>query len=187
MAFLFPADELVKRQYYNCPSGYYYSNGRCRERSSWSWWGRWVLTGMIIFAFILLLCCLGSRRRRKRGRQPMYGTGWMTNNRFGGGPHQQPQQQPQYGQGYNQQQQQGGYHYGQQQQPQYGYGQGEYNAPPAYGQPPPQPQHTGQTFTPGEGYYGGHDGIQLQQPPQAYSRGVDGDFSPPPGPPPAKA
>lgn len=111
----------------------------------------------------------------------MYGTGWMTNNRWGG-----VQQQPQYGQGYGQQHHQGGYNYGQQpyQQPQYGYGQGGYHAPPAYGQ---QPQHTGQTFSPSEGYYGGHEGIQLQQPQQTYSRGVDdGDFSPPPGPPPNK-
>ncbi|KAL2756291.1 hypothetical protein ACRALDRAFT_1063722 [Sodiomyces alcalophilus JCM 7366] len=180
MADFFSADELDKRQY-ACPSGYYYSNGYCR-RSSWYGWGRWVLTGVLIFVFVLLLCCLGccsSRRRKKRGRQPMYGTGWMANNPWGG--NQQQTQQPQYGQGYAQQQ--GGYNYGQQ-QPQYGYGQPGYNAPPAYGQQ--HPQHTGQTFSPSEGYYGGHEGIQLQQPPQTYSRGVDENFSPPPGPPPNK-
>lgn len=116
----------------------------------------------------------------------MYGTGWMANNQWGannGHVNYNQQQgynpQPQYG--YGQQQ------YGQQQYGQQGYGQEGYGQPPAYGQ---QPQHTGQTFNPNDGYYGGHnEGIQLQQPQSAYAPrgGADDSFSPPPGPPPGKA
>lgn len=104
----------------------------------------------------------------------MYGTGWMsTGNRWGVNP--QPQQ-------YNQQ---AHYNYGQQQgYGQQGYGQQQqgYGQPPAYGQ---QPQYTGQTYNTNDGYYGGHnEGIQLQQPQNAYApRGGD-DFQPPSGPPP---
>jgi len=83
-------------------------------------------------------------------------------------------------------------------------------APPPY-QPPPQysaaapvyPQNTGHKFNANEGYYGPQqnhngyngsssyqpqqEGIQLQQPAQAYTRsGPDEDYAPPPGPPPAK-
>ncbi|KAL9947054.1 hypothetical protein D7B24_002087 [Verticillium nonalfalfae] len=175
MAAFFPAeDELVKRQF-GCPSGTYYRNGRCytRNRSSWYYWGRWVLAGVLVVVFLLILCALGcfsSRKRRRKGNTPMYGTGWMTNNRWGANQHQNNQHAYNQ-QGYNQQQ------YGQQQ---YGYGQQGYNAPPAYGQ---QPQHTGTTFNQNDGYYGNHDNIQLQQPQQTYNRGVD-DFAPPSGPPP---
>lgn len=62
---------------YYC-SGYGYSNNNCR--SSWSWWGRWVFAGVAIFVVILalvLLGCRNSRRRRKNGLNPRYGTGWM--------------------------------------------------------------------------------------------------------------
>lgn len=62
---------------YYC-SGYGYNSNDCR--SSWSWWGRWVFAGVAIFVVILalvLLGCRNSRRRRKNGLNPRYGTGWM--------------------------------------------------------------------------------------------------------------
>ncbi len=58
-----------------------------------------------------------------------------------------------------------------------------------YQQYPPAPvqnQYTGSTFTPSNGFYGGHDG---PQPPQnTYQRGVGGDaYEAPAGPPPERA
>lgn len=121
--------------------------------------------------------CL-ARRRRRRGAQPVYGTGWMapTNGKYG--VNQQQHEMNTYQQGYqpNQYQgQQGGYDYSQQ-QPQGGY----YNSPPAYGQ---GQQNTGTTFNPNDGYYGQQQ-YGVQQPANSYQR--DGNFSPPAGPPPGK-
>lgn len=175
MADFFPADELEKRQF-GCRSGYYFNNATrtCvrRNNSAWYYWGRWVLAGILVLIFVLVLCALGccsSRRRKKKGAAPMYGTGWMAN---GYNP------QPQYGQ----------------QQAQYGYGQqqGQYGQPPAYGHQQQgqyqNPQYTGQTYNPNDGYYAGqNEGIQLQQPQNAYApRGADNDYAPPSGPPPGK-
>lgn len=69
-------------------------------------------------------------------------------------------------------------------------------APPYY---PPPPQYTpqdqnpvygpqaGYKHNPNDGYYGNQqqEGIQLQQPPNAYHRSTDTDYAPPPGPPPS--
>ncbi|KAF6817688.1 hypothetical protein CMUS01_04656 [Colletotrichum musicola] len=166
-------DHLEKRQY-SCRE---YYNGRCVERSSWYYWGRWVLAAVVVGIAVLILVvlgCMSSRRRRKRGMNPYYGTGWLSNNQ---------KYHPQQGTyAYNQQ-------YNGQQAGYAGYGQqgGYQNPPPAYGQQ--QPQYTGTTFNPNDGYYGGHngghnEGIQLQQPQNAYQR--DGTYSPPAGPPPGK-
>ncbi|KAF0332548.1 hypothetical protein GQ607_000564 [Colletotrichum asianum] len=143
----------------------------CYERSSWYYWGRWVLAAVVLGIAILILVALGcvsSRRRRKRGMSPFYGTGWMSNN------------QKYYPQNNT-------YAYNQQ-YPQQGYGQGQpgqyQNPPPAYGQQ--QPQYTGTTFNPNDGYYGNHnEGINLQQPQNAYHQ-PQGTYAPPAGPPPGK-
>ncbi|GKT83278.1 hypothetical protein Ct61P_01128 [Colletotrichum tofieldiae] len=119
--------------------------------------------------------CMNARRRKRRGVQPFYGTGWMGGNN----KHNQHQQATYaYNQQYNGQQQgYAGY-------PQQG-ADGSYPAPPpAYGQAQQNPQYTGTTFNPNDGYYGGHnEGIQLQQPQSSYQRDV---YSPPAGPPPGK-
>lgn len=99
---------------------------------------------------------------------PFYGTGWMSNN------------QKYYPQNTT-------YAYNQQ-YPQQGHGQGQpgqyQNPPPAYGQQ--QPQYTGTTFNPNDGYYGNHnEGINLQQPQNAYHQ-PQGTYAPPAGPPPGK-
>jgi len=114
----------------------------------------------------------------------MYGTGWMAGGGKPGGPYP-PQQQ--WGGGYAPQQQYGmqpqygppkyggqenQYPYGQENQYQYGAQQGSVN-----------PQYTGTTFQPSDGYYGGHnEGVQLQSPPNTYQQ----VYSPPAGPPPGK-
>ncbi|KAB5563481.1 hypothetical protein GE09DRAFT_785437 [Coniochaeta sp. 2T2.1] len=161
---------LVARLIGTCPSGYYYRNGYCYRNSGWSYWGRWVFAGIVV-AFIVgalvLLGCVNSRRRRKRGLAPRYGTGWMAPaNKFGPGNNNNyvpppPQYTPQYNMG---------------------------NYPPQGQQQ--QPQYTGQTFNSNEGYYGQQEGVAA--PPQAYygqqQRGVGGEnvYSPPAGPPPGK-
>ncbi|TDZ23752.1 Protein RCR2 [Colletotrichum orbiculare MAFF 240422] len=159
-------DGLEKRQQRYCDAA-----GRCYyERTGWHYWGRWVLAAVVLGIAILILVmlgCLSSRRRRKRGMTPFYGTGWMTNNqKF----HTQQQGTYAHNQQYNGQQ--GGY-------------SGYQNPPPAYGQQQQTPQYTGTTFNPNDGYYGGHnEGIHLQQPQNAYAR--DNTYSPPAGPPPGK-
>lgn len=113
--------------------------------------------------------CL-SRRRKRRGVKPVYGTGWMAsgvgNNKFGHNNNQQHQMNN-YGN-------QGGYNYGQ---------QGGYNngaSPPAYG--PPQPQ--GYYGNSNEGYYGQGQYSGVQAPEGTYQR--DNPYGAPPGPPPGK-
>jgi len=62
-----------------CGSGRYldYDN-RCRY-STWYSWGRWLFAGLAILIILLVFAGLlrNSRRRRRLGQQPMYGTGWM--------------------------------------------------------------------------------------------------------------
>ncbi|KAI0402809.1 chitin synthesis regulation, resistance to congo red-domain-containing protein [Xylaria palmicola] len=69
---------LQKR--YTCPYNQYYYNGSCVYGSGWHWYGRWIFTAVIIAVFLLLFflwACVNSRRRRRQGTRPMYGTGWM--------------------------------------------------------------------------------------------------------------
>jgi hypothetical protein len=154
---------VAKRQY-GC-DGY----GYC-DNSTWSSWGRWVALVVIIAAVVLIafmLSCIQSRRRRRLGMQPMYGTGWMA-------------KPPPYGQ----------HNYYPNNQPFNG------GAPPVYS-PPVNSHQTGNTFNSNEGYYGHHgggygngqeNGIELQQPQSAYQpqRGGDPVYNAPEGPPPKK-
>lgn len=160
-----------------CSDGQYYNNGQCsNNRSSWSYWGRWVLAAVVIVVFIVLffcMTCLSNRRRRRRGVQPRYGTGWMTPG----------QQQPQFGTGwFGQHGKAGGNNNNnnQAQQP--------VPPPPQYTPAPVDSQYTGQTFNSNEGYYGHHNNdIPLQQPTHAYyPRAGEPVYEPPTGPPPAK-
>jgi len=152
-------DALVKR--YTCNI-----YGQCY--STWSNWGRWVALGVVVVAFILL-AFLFSRRRRRRGMAPMYGTGWMGGNwankppagqQYGGGPGAYYSNEP--------------YHGG--------------AAAPPYSPPVPN-QATGTTFNSNDGYYGGgQNAYELQQPQSSYQpqRGGDPVYDAPEGPPPRK-
>lgn len=158
-----PATELSKRQnndstycdYYGC-----YSN--------WDNWGRWValvVIVLVLLAIAFLFSCFNSRRRRRAGRAPMYGTGWLP---YHNSPNYNPNvaNPPKYGEP--------GYH-----------------PPPPY----IPGQATGTTFNSNEGYYGNHggnggqQGIELQQPSSSYQpqRGGDPVYDAPAGPPPGKA
>jgi len=168
-----PVAELFER-YWGCPSGYSYSNGRC-YRSRWYSWGRWVVLAIAVgLFFIVLLSCLSiARRRRRRGTQPVYGTGWMAPQGKFGNQHQMnnygQQNHPPPGGDFQQQQSYGGYP--------------PAPPPPAYGQQQ-QPQYTGTTFNTADGYYGAGHQTGVQPPQGTYQR--DGDYAPPQGPPPGK-
>lgn len=48
--------------------------------NNWYSWGRWVALAAVIVGFILIFfifSCITARRRRRRGMQPYYGTGWV--------------------------------------------------------------------------------------------------------------
>jgi len=157
-------DTLARRQQYYCTYGYD-SYGNCYSR--WNTWGRWVALAVVVIAFILLaflFSCYNSRRRRRRGMAPMYGTGWM-----GGNWGNKPPVGQQYGAG-------GGYY----PNPPYG------GAAPPY-EPPLPNQATGTTFNSNDGYYG-HNAYELQQPQSSYQpqRGGDPVYNAPTGPPPKK-
>lgn len=125
---------------------------------------------IIALAIVLIfLTCCRSRRQRRRGRQPMYGTGWMApqNGKFGVPPQQH--------QGWGSQ---GGYHM-----------QGQAPPPPPYPQEHYGQQQGGYGPPPGqEGYgqspYAGYAPVEtgVQQPPNAYQPA----YAPPMGPPPGK-
>ncbi|CAK4034299.1 Hypothetical predicted protein [Lecanosticta acicola] len=102
---------------YRCYTNVY---GGTYCRSTWDRWGRWVLLGVLVAAAILVFlisACIMSRRRRKAGKTPLYGTGWVP----GSGKPTYPQQQNTYGNNYQM---------GQQQYPT----QSTNNAPPQYNQ-----------------------------------------------------
>lgn len=166
---------LAKRDYTRCDS-----NGYCRQyyTSTWDDWGRWAALGAIVFFFLFiafLWSCINNRRRRRRGMQPMNGTGWMP---FAGPKPPQGQQNSGYYQNapYN----------------------GGHPAPPMYS-PPIGNQATGNTFNSNDGYYGNHgaggynpyggqqSGIELQQPTGTYQpQGQRDVYEAPMGPPPGK-
>jgi len=147
---------LVSRYVYsNCNSSYencYYS--------PWNSWGRWVALVCII-AFVLFIAvvfsCINNKRRRQRGMQPRYGTGWMGGktpvgqpsygNGYQNGPAAPPYQPPQHtGNTFNSND---GYYGGQQsgielQHPQNTY-QGNRNEN-VYNAPPGAPPHKGDGF-----------------------------------------
>ncbi|KAF5723161.1 hypothetical protein FMUND_2122 [Fusarium mundagurra] len=166
-----PTEDIFARDYYRCRYGQTW-NGRTCVRNNWSYWGRWVLAGIIVFFFVLLLsCCLFSRRRKRRGVKPVYGTGWMAAKPWGNNNNNH--QMYNYGN-------QGGYNQGYQQ---HNGGYGAPPPPPAYGQQQ-QPQYTGTTFNTNDGYYGQGQYSGVQQPQGTYQR--EGAYSPPAGPPPGK-
>lgn len=107
--------------------------------------------------------CISSRRRRKAGRKPFYGTGWAGAKPWGGQAQYNPNyqtQQPQYGQ-------QAGY--GQ------NYNQGTY-APPNYNQ---STGGYGQQGGAAQSYFGGQRGdVEMNN---------SSGYAPPPGPPPGKS
>jgi len=166
-----PTEDVFARDYYRCSYGWNWNGRRC-VRNNWSYWGRWVLAGIVIIFFVLFLfCCLFSRRRKRRGVKPVYGTGWMAAKPWGNNNNNH--QMYNYGN-------QGGYNQGYQQN------NGGYGAPPpppAYGQQQ-QPQYTGTTFNTNDGYYGQGQYSGVQQPQGTYQR--EGAYSPPAGPPPGK-
>ncbi|XXG94707.1 hypothetical protein Hte_000964 [Hypoxylon texense] len=152
--------QLTKRRY--CDNDEYVRYGQCY--SAWNWYGRWIFAAVVIvlvLAIFLLWACINSRRRRRQGLQPMYGTGWMAGHQGGAGNNAAYYGNPQ---GYN-------------------------NPPPAYGAPqgqsyPMQNQYTGTTFSRGDGYYGQHEGVQA--PKNVYNNHGKDDYAPPEGPPPAR-
>lgn len=97
--------------------------------------------------------CLSARRRRRRGIQPFYGTGWASRNHgpvaYTGAQNAQPY-----------------YANNQGQQPYYN---NSNNPPPAYSPPP------------NNNYYGNNGGIELQQPQAAYNGAYAPPKDPPPG------
>jgi Chitin synthesis regulation, resistance to Congo red len=114
--------------------------------------------------------CFTTRRRRRQGLSPVYGTGWMpfSGNKSNGA-------YPQNGAGYYNSNQ-------------------PYNggAAPPYS-PPVENQQTSNTFNSNEGYYGGHQGgygqnVELQPPQNAYypQRGGDTVYEAPQGAPTGK-
>jgi hypothetical protein len=169
---------------YSCSYGYDV-NGDCYSR--WNTWGRWVALAVVVVAFILLAFLFSyvplfpspcvppltpinrrynSRRRRRRGMAPMYGTGWMGGN-WG--------HKPPFGQQYGNN---GGYY------PNQPYNGG---AAPPY-EPPVPNQATGTTFNSNDGYYGHNNAYELQPPQSSYQpqRGGDPVYDAPQGPPPTK-
>jgi hypothetical protein len=107
--------------------------------------------------------CANSRRRRKQGLAPRYGTGWMAPApKYGPNNGAYVPPPPQYSA-----------------TPMQNYPQGQTQ----------QPQYTGQTFNSNEGYYGGHN-EGVAPPPNTYypQRGFGGEnvYEPPAGPPPGK-
>jgi len=164
-------ESLLSRRYYCDYNGYCYN-------STWNDWGRWAALGVIICVVIILafiFSCFNSRRRRRRGLQPMYGTGWMANK----------PQQGQYGNTQN--------YY-----PNQPYNNGPHAPAPPYSPGPIGNQQTGNTFNSNDGYYGAphgqyggeQPGFELQQPQNSYQppRGVGGSnvYEAPMGPPPGK-
>ncbi|KAI1609917.1 chitin synthesis regulation, congo red resistance, RCR protein [Exophiala viscosa] len=137
------------------------NNNAYRCNTGWSSWGRWVALAVILvaaFLFFFLCSCLTARRRRKAGRQPYYGTGWVGRTPWG---HGQAQYNPNY---QTQQQQQPSY---QPQTENYNANQGGY-----YGQ--------------NQGYFGGRQTDVEMQPPSNTYQGGENVYQPPAGPPPAK-
>ncbi|OTB08793.1 hypothetical protein M426DRAFT_161733 [Hypoxylon sp. CI-4A] len=145
--------QFAKRDRY-CNNGFD-RYGNCY--SGWHWYGRWIFAAVVIVLVLaILVLCVNSRRRRRAGTQPMYGTGWMAGN---AGPH-----------AYNNPQ---------------GYSNPPpaYGAPPGQSYPM-ENQYTGTTFSPNDGYYGQHEGV-VQPPKNVYSNTKD-DYAPPTGPPPGR-
>ena len=127
---------------------------------------RVVLGALVAGAFLIFLIfsCITARRRRRQGQTPWRGTGWAAGAPPPGhGPAQYTGAPPQQ---YN----------------------GNAAAAPPYS-PPANQGYYGQGYNSGtnQGYFGGQQqGVELQQPENAYARGGENVYSPPAGPPPGK-
>jgi len=160
---------VLRRQYGYGNACYDGNNNSTSCNSSWYSWGRWVALGGIIvaaFLFFFLISRLSARRRKRLGRQPYYGTGWVGRTPFGHGQATYnpnvPQQEVPYGNGNTHTQQ--------------------YNSPPSYGQ---QGQAAGYYGGENQGYFGGQQtGTEMQPPKPVYGSGTT--YQPPSGPPPNK-
>jgi len=79
---------INRRSSYYCYN--YYGRETCGYYSNWDLWGRWVVVAAVLIFVVILFIVLGrmdARRRRNRGVQPMYGTGWMAPPpKYPGGP-----------------------------------------------------------------------------------------------------
>ncbi|KAI8635169.1 chitin synthesis regulation, resistance to congo red-domain-containing protein [Xylariaceae sp. FL1651] len=86
-----------------CSDGQYYYNGSCRYGDTWYWYGRWIFAAVLIGLVLIIFfawACINSRRRRRRGINPMYGTGWMApnnGNQYYNNPQAYRQPPPAYG------------------------------------------------------------------------------------------
>ena len=124
---------------------------------------RIVLAAIIVGAFFLFLifACITARRRRRQGIHPYRGTGWAAGNTPSGhAPAQYTGAEPYYG-------------------------NNNVAAPPY--SPSNNQDYYNQGFNTGanQGYFGGQQqGVELQQPENAYARGGEQVYSAPPGPPP---
>ena len=127
---------------------------------------RIVLAAIIVGAFLIFLAfsCVTARRRRRQGMHPYRGTGWAAGRTPPGhAPAQYTGAQPYYG-------------------------NNNAAAPPVYSAPENQGYYNqGYNNGPNQGYFGGQQqGVELQQPENAYARGGEQVYSAPPGPPPGK-
>ncbi|KAI6368649.1 hypothetical protein MCOR25_004604 [Pyricularia grisea] len=80
MSVITQASAMLAKRADGCPDGYYRSGNYCYRGSGWYWWGRWVLTAVVllgIIVIIMLIARTSARRRRARGMAPIYGTGWV--------------------------------------------------------------------------------------------------------------
>ncbi|KAF9630808.1 Chitin synthesis regulation Congo red resistance RCR protein [Lasiodiplodia theobromae] len=149
---------LLKRDCWRGDNGYQYCT-----RSPWNDW---------------FCSCITARRRRRAGRQPMWGTGWATRNGHG-----EPQY---YGPGANGQPQQAPY----QTAAPYYYPQQQGGAPPAppYSPPPAGGYYANQPPSHAGGYEASSPYPQAPQPAYTHdsSRAGDSLYEPPAGPPPGK-
>jgi len=74
----FANSSLLDARAYVCNNGQYSRYGRCYNK--WDYYGRWILLAVLVFVvvfFAFIYSCIKSRRRRRHGQRPMYGTGWM--------------------------------------------------------------------------------------------------------------
>jgi len=156
---------LLSKRYNSCNE--FDDNGNCYDQyNSWGGWGRWVVLVAIVVVVLLvffIFSCINSRRRRRAGLAPRYGTGWLAGNTPPG--HNRAQYTNNY---YSNEPYDGG-------------------AAPPYS-PPVNQQYTGNTFNSNEGYYGQQSGVEMQPPQNAYQpqRGGDPVYDAPQGPPPKK-
>ncbi|MCJ1273379.1 hypothetical protein MMC21_001170 [Puttea exsequens] len=128
-----------------------------------------LLAAIIVGAFLifLLFSCITARRRRRQGMTPWRGTGWAAGQTPAG------HAPAQYTGGAA---------------PYYGNNNNNAAAPPYS---PTNQGYYGNQYNGGgtnQGYFGGgqQQGVELQQPSNAYARGGENVYQPPVGPPPGK-